>query len=290
MSDPRRIDVTVVLVRFKLALSLLIAIAIVATPTQLAAGPEPEICRRLQALESVEAKLPTSLDLLMRERLGKKELCTKRFWSTYRPKPLDQVLTGAERLQYHKALDSQDCDLALKLLSERFEAAHPDAPSHLSDEVNSFYWRINVAKRHYSNLGMCDALQSIRRSKRKIIGAQINARPFSGLQKSLMTPAFNKLPVPVQSMYSAIGDLHDILARSRNSKVALALLRLSVEGEALKYHPHYELYLAHRLRILGHTEPVIDAVINRRLDPAVRANIEGKATRHQPVGIPMFAD
>jgi len=250
--------------------------------TAFAAGDDPEICRRAKALGYDESKE-------LRNFSSKRELCIMRFWELYRPKPLAQVLSASAMSEYDRATERGDCKRATNLLSKHFDATHPDAPPHRADELNFINWRIAMARHFYPSLGLCRDLLSIQIALRRISEAGIAFRPFWSRRENYYY-SVKRFPLPVQSLYTRVGNLINNLGRTRSPKVALALLKLSDAGKVIRLHAHYELYLAYRLRDLGVEDPLVDRFINRAIDPAIRATIADKAKRQAPSGVPIFPE
>ncbi len=261
------------------AAGLLVAAIFAMLPAQ-ASDTDPEICQRAKALGYDESKE-------MLKFSSKRELCTFRFWNLFQPKPLEQILDAAELAHYYQAIERGDCSRALTLLSDNFATAHPDAPPHLSGELKGLSWRSSMSKHYYTSLGLCEDLRSIKRALKDVAEADLEFRPFWSRRENFYNP-IGRFPKPVQRVYSGVGRLIHNLARTRSSKVALALLRLSDDGKAVRLHPHYELYIAFRLRNLGLTDMLIDKIIARPLDPVVRANIADKAKRAASRGLSVF--
>lgn len=258
----------------------LLATIILAPLPANASDTDPEICQRAKALGYDESK-----ELL--KFSSKRELCTLRFWNLFQPKPLEQVLDAAELTRYHHAIAQRNCSRALTLLSDNFAAAHPDAPPHLSGELKGLNWRTSMSRHYYPSLGLCQDLRSIRRALRDVTEAGLEFRPFWSRRENFYQ-TLQRFPKPVRRVYSGVGRLIHSLARTRSPKVALALLRLSDDGKAIKLHPQYELYIALRLHRHGLTDTLIDKIIRRPIDPLVRANIADKAKRATPHGLSMF--
>jgi len=257
----------------------LVAMTVVAYPAS-ASDIEPQICRSLKALGYDESK-----ELLTFS--SKRRLCTMRFWTLFQPRPLEQILTATERTKYDQAIERNDCKRATDVLSDNFEAAHPDAPPHRADALSRSFWRNSIATHYYESLGLCRDLRSVRQALKDIAEAGIEARPFWNMQENYYG-AQTKFSIPVRNMYSGIARLLNNLNRTRSHKVALALLRLSDAGKAIKFHRHYELYMAIRLRNLGVNGPLIKEIIDRPIDADLRARVEGMAKRKDSAGIPMY--
>ncbi|MEO0797779.1 MAG: hypothetical protein AAFY53_01085 [Pseudomonadota bacterium] len=258
---------------------MLLFVAVPAAHPSQAYG-EPEICQRAKALGYDESKE-------LRSFSNKKEHCITRFWGLYRPKPLAQVFDASAMSEYDRATERGDCKGATKLLSQHFDAAHPDAPSHRADEWHFFNWRIAMERHFYPTLGLCRDLSGISNALKRISDANIEYRPFWSRKENFYY-SVKGFPLPVQSLYTRVGSLLNNLGRTRSPKVALALLKLSDTGKAIRLHAHYELYIAYRLRDLGVEDPLVDKIIIRAIKPGIRTTIADKAKRKEQSGIPMF--
>ncbi len=244
-----------------------------------------EICRRAKALGYDESKQP----VLGHEVLSKKERCTKAFWAKFEPRPLNEILNDADNAAYHVAIENGDCTRAENLLRESFSAAHPDALSTRFEDMMLDYWRHNMERHFYPSLGLCGDLRTIRKSLKEIVREGIKTRPFWSFKENHY-PRSTKFPFHLRQMYAGVANMIYGLSLTQSPKVALALLRLSREGKAVKFHPHYELYLALRLQGFGVEDPLIDTVINGNFEPAERTRVAEKAKQKNSTGIPMFPD
>lgn len=242
-----------------------------------------EICRRAKALGYDESKEP----VIGHQILNKKEHCTKAFWAKFKPRPLNEILNNADQAAYHTAIERGDCIDAEILLRERFSLAHPEAPLKQFENMMLDYWRHNMERHFYPSLGLCADLKTIRTSLKVLTREGIRARPFWSLQENHY-PRSTKFPFHQRQMYAGVANMIYALGQTQSPKVALALLRLSKDGKAVKFHPNYELYLALRLQGFGVEDPLIDTVIGEPVDPIVRGRIAEQARQQNSTSIPMF--
>lgn len=270
-----------------LTLSFLTMAIVLAGDTAVAAGDEPEMCRRAKALGYDE-----NTDVFLKyiqTPIDRQEHCTKRFWQHFQPKPLAKILSSDELRTYHERITSGDCIGATEILSERFAAAHPTAPNHRDNFSSRSSWRSGMSTHFYDSIGLCNRLGHLRRVLGKIDAAGIVPRPFWNWRANYFAPPAT-YPPPVREMYLTVGSLLREMGSTQSPKVALAVLRVSNEGRALKLHPHYEVYIALRLRELGMTDPLITKIINRPLDVKTRRYIEERVEKKDPSDLPKFAD
>ena len=270
-----------------LTLSFLTMAVVLAGDTAFAAGDEPKICSRAKALgydESTDVFLK-----YIKSSIDKRELCTKRFWELFQPKPLVQILGDDEQRQFYAAIDQGDCNKATELLSARFAAAHPMAPLHRTDASSRLSWRVAMSHHFYESIGLCKDLRQIDRALADIDTEGLKPRPFWSLRKNFYVPT-TTFPPPVRNMYSSVASLLYEMGRTQSPKVALEVLRVSNEGRALKLHPHYEVYIALRLRELGMADPIINDLIERPLDPKTRRLVEERVRNKDPGDLPKFAE
>lgn len=266
--------------------AVLLALAIIPNLVDPAiASPDQnlEICHRATALGYDASKEP----VIGHQMLSKLERCTKAFWAKFKPRPLDEILNDADQAAYHKAIDQGDCISAQNLLRQHFSRAHPEAPSVHFEDMMFDYWGHNMERNFYPSLGLCRDLKTIRTSLKAIAREGIKARPFWSMQENFY-PRSTQYPFHLRQMYAGVANMIFALGLTQSPKVALGLLRLSREGQAVKFHPHYELYLAFRLKGFSVEDPLLDTVIGKPTDPTVRARIAEQARQKNSTGIPMF--
>ena len=249
------------------------------------AQAEPEICQRLKEITSYDPHKNPLFHYKTREAR-----CRTAYWLHLQPLPLSELLNEAERAEYDEAISKQNCDAAAVLLSKRFVEAHPHAPSILENTKDYKKWESVTIGKHFPELALCFGLEELRKAQNKMDRLGITAEPYAGLTKTLEAEITNRLPVAVLERNSAIFSLHVDLNSSLSHDIALALLKLSVEGKALKYHPWHELYMAYKLRHNGLQDPIIQQVIDRPLDSKVKADVEQQVISGRYEGIPQFPD
>jgi len=286
-TEPRIRTTRIVAAVGGLALSFLTMAFVLAADTAFAAGDGPEMCRRAKSLGYDESK-----DVFLKyikTPIDKRELCAKRFWELFQPKPLVQILDDDEQRQFSAEIERGDCNKATEVLSARFAAAHPTAPRHRTDDSSRSSWRAAMARHFYESIGLCKDLKQMYRALAFIDAAGLKARPFWSLRKNFYVPT-PTFPPPVRNMYSSVASMLYEMRRTQSPKVALEVLRVSNEGRALKLHPHYEVYIALRLRELGMADPVINYIIERPLTPKTRRLIEERVSNKDPGDLPRFTE
>lgn len=249
------------------------------------AQAEPEICQRLKEITSFDPHKDPLFHHKPREAR-----CRTVYWLRLLPLPLPKILNKSELAQYSEEITKQNCDAAAALLSKRFVEAHPHAPSILENTKDYKEWGSVTVGKHFPKLALCFGLEELRKAQNKMDRLGITAEPYAGLTKSLGLPHTRDLPGPVLARHNAIFRLHVDLNSSLSHDIALALLKLSVEGKALKYHPWHELYMAYKLRHNGLQDPIIQQVIDRPLDSKVKADVEQQVISGRYEGIPQYPD
>lgn len=264
--------------------AVLLTSILIVQPAFAASDQEHEMCRRAKALGYDESRKP----VFGHEVLSKTERCTKAFWREFKPQPLNEILGDADSISnYHEAIEQGDCKRAENLLRQGFSIAYPGLPSKRSKDMMLDYWRNNMITHFYPSLGLCVELHNIRNSLKEVVASGIKARPFWSLRENHY-PRSTKFPFHLRQMYAGVANMIYALNLTQSPKVALALLRLSREGKAIKLHPDYELYLALRLQGAGIHDPLIDTVIDQDFAPRDRARIAKKAKQKTSDGIAMF--
>ena len=249
------------------------------------AHAEPEICKRLAEISSFDPHKDPLFHYKTRE-----ERCRTSYWLQLQPLPLSKILNEAERGQYEEAIAKSDCGAAAALLSKRFVESHPDVPSILENTKDYKEWEFSMVGEHFPVLALCFGLEELRKAQNEMDRLGITGAPYAGLKKSLGLPHTKGLPEPVRARHNAIFRLKAHLRSSLSHDIALALLKLSVDGKALKYHPLTELYLAYKLRNNGLQDPIIQQVIDRPLDSQLKADIERQVKLGTYEGIPQYPE
>lgn len=243
------------------------------------------MCKRLKEISSFDPHK----DLLFHHQTCEAR-CRTTYWVRLQPLPLSEILNEAERAQFDEAIAKQNCNAAAALLSKRFVDAHPNVPSILENKKDYKTWEFSTVGEHIPKLALCFGLEELRKAQNKMDRLGITAEPYAGQTKTLEAEITNRLPVAVLERNSAIFRLHAHLNSSLSHDIALALLKLSVEGRALKYHPWHELFLAYKLRHNRLQDPIIQKVIDRPLDSKVKADIERQVKSGRFEGIPQYPD
>jgi len=146
-----------------------------------------------------------------------------------------------------------------------------------------------MSRHFYESIGLCNDLRQLRRALTDVDTAGLEPRPFWSWRKNFYVPT-TTFPPPVRNMYSAVASLLYEMGRTQSPKVALAVLRVSNEGRALKLHHHYEVYIAIRLREFGMSDNVIKDIIERPLDQKTRRLIEKRVSEKNPSDLPKFPE
>ena len=245
---------------------------------------ESEICKRLKEISSVDPHASPYFRYKTPE-----ERCRQTYWSELKPLPLSKILNEAERKTYDKAIADKKCAAAEELLSKRFVEAHPKVPSIFADKRDYEEWQFFVIGLHFPRLAICRELDIISKALAEIDRLGLKPKPYSG-QIETTSPSDKVFPDPVLKMYIAVFNLHLQFGQSLNSDIAVALLELSVEGRAVKFHPDQELYWAYRLHMKGRRDPILQKIIDRPMDPKRKAEIVTKAKRGEFESVPYYPE
>lgn len=246
---------------------------------------EPDICARLKEISS-EDPAQSELNLVW----SREEVCRMLYWRKFSPQPLWEILNKDDIAAYERDISNRNCNSAAALLSNRFVAAHPNAPSLLKNTLNFKEWKSQLVGRHFPRLGLCFNLETIRISQDEIERLGLKAEPYAGYLKSMSPEAKKNMPGPVRKRHMAVFSLHRLLINSGRPDIMLALLKLSVDGKAVRYHENYELFFAYRLIVKGRTAHVVDQVIDRPIAANVRSEIRLRAKEGRNVGLPVYPD
>jgi hypothetical protein len=247
------------------------------------ARAETDLCKRLKEISSRDPTKEVLWGLEPPERI-----CRGLYWLEFRPLPLSRILTGADLANYRSSTTGHDCTTAVALLSNGFAAAHPKALSILTDKENFKSWKRRTVGKNFPALALCFGLEEVREAQAEIDRLGISANPYAGHEKSMASEAARNLPIPVRERHNAIFGLHIDLMSTKSPDIAMALLKLSVAGMALKYHELYELYLAFRLRIRGENDPILRQIIDRPIDKNLWAQIKRRANAGNYKDMPIY--
>ncbi len=264
-----------------MTITVLFAVVLHATP----ARTDPEICERLREVSSVK---PAKSELY--KILPLEEVCRSLYWTHFHPLPLSKIMNKDEIAEYLRNISTGDCTAAVALLGNRFAATYSESPSILTNRLNYKNWMSNTVGKHYPKLGLCFDLEQIRIAQEKIDALGLQAAPYAGVQNSMDARARNEFSKPARKRNLAIFNMHANLRSSFSPDIALALLKLSLEGRAVKYHEKYELYLAYWLDEKGLSDPIIQHVINRPYAERLRSDMRSRAQREQFVFFPDYPE
>lgn len=249
------------------------------------ARAETDLCKRLKEISSLD---PTKE--LLWGRMSPEWICRGLYWSEFRPLPLSKILDGADLANYRSSTTGHDCTTAVALLSNGFAAAHPKALSILTDKENFKSWKRRTVGKNFPALALCFGLEEVREAQAEIDRLGISANPYAGHEKSMASEEARNLPIPVRERHNAIFGLLLDLRSTKNHAIAIAVLKLSVEGKALRYHQFYELYIALRLRTQGETDPIIEHIITGPMDARMKQKIEEMAKSRYYKDLPIYPD
>lgn len=257
-----------------LIISLLIAIFYCAIPHNNAAAlSDKEMCVLLGKL--LATQLISSISVPKDPYL-----CRSSYWIGLRTKPLKAILTANQLTTYRKAIKEKRCSDAARFLSKYFVKAHPEVPSILENKENYRRWKNMTVTANFIDLGICLLLEKIRTAQKEIDRLEIEAKPFRGYDKSLDLKNRKYLSTPEVFRHLGVFGLLNMFGRFKNPNLVLALIKLSVEGKALKFNPEYEYYLAYALHTRGLEDPVIKQILSRPLNAQRRKYIERMAKNH----------
>ena len=257
-----------------IVLLALMTLSFVLTPAPRAlAISDEEMCELRDALRS---KLPTEEQELYTSDV----LCRSNYWTLLKPKPLDEIMPPEERAALRRTAAAGDCEAATKLLARRFVEGHPDVPSILENAADYRAWKTRVARRAYDDTALCLHLKEIKSAQAEIDRLGLKAKPFTGTFTAPRKP-ITEPPGPearrelaVSYLYNLLDSLHAQHHTFTNPELVKALLKLSYEGKALRLHPEYAYYLALWLRAAAEQDPVIEAILDRPIDPKHKARAQ----------------
>ena len=241
------------------ALALLISVLTIHGAALAVSENEPEICKKLREIGGSTSKWSTGVFKTREQE------CRHVFWYAFKPKALSEILDHENLAAYRRALDESKCLDAERILRTGFVGAHPDAPSIVDSEDDFKEWRKFPVAKYFSDLYLCSKLAEIERQQAEIDRQGIKAAPFFGLERSLPSGASRHMARPLLKRHHAVNMLLLSLPVSRNPKIGLALLKLSIEGKTLKFTPLHEMYLANRLVAYGVDDPLVSEVLERPL-------------------------
>ncbi|MBL4756769.1 MAG: hypothetical protein JKY32_03755 [Rhizobiales bacterium] len=176
---------------------------------------------------------------------------------------------------YQSSIAVDDCDPAYALLANAYAKTYPEEPHPGFDIISGANWDVFVTFDNFPELAFCLEMRQLREARAAIVREEIEfERYFEDLYFGDQT-----YPRPVTNLADAFHGL-SLLAGRRYLPAYLALLRLSDEGEIIRYTKEFQYYLALRTRDLGlNTEEVADITARAaaRLDAETIAELTREA-------------
>lgn len=249
---------------YAISLALMVLSAVLMPAPSALALSDEEMCKRVDALLAARPDHPL-------RRIVFRDPCRTDYWMLLKPKPLDEIMPSEERMVYRRTALDGDCQAATKLLAKRFVEGHPDVPSILANATDYGAWQRYVAEHDYDDIAFCVTLKDVNSAQAEIDRLALEAKPYAG---AVTTPARrdeNGEPGPRYRREFAVHLIYLLNYNLANPEVAKALLRLSAEGKAIRLHPEYEYFLALWLRSVGDRDPMVQAILDRPLDPKRKA-------------------
>ncbi len=244
-----------------------------------------DICKALRTVTDKDPMTHPSIKYRPKERI-----CREWYWSNFKARPLKDVLSGDPLARYKRALGRKDCKTAAEILRKGFTAAHPKAPSTVTNQKNFKDWK-SFTVGHYPWLKTCLLMETIRQAQRELDLQGIKIPRYQGLQESRkLTAAVPNLPAAVSRRNLSLFVMEMHFRSKHHPAYGVALLKLSLEGKAVKYRPRVELVFAFVLRDKGRNDPIIDRVIKRPIDPKIRRRAEEIFRNRSRFGKPIYAD
>lgn len=209
--------------------------------------------------------------------LPREQKCILIFWMAYDAKPVTEMFDAAGLATYRNAIQRGECEAARALLRQQFAKSHPSAPS-IMEETNVYKrWSEGGVAEHYGDLAICFGRADLRKLQAKIEEQGISALPYRGVNETMKPEVIPTHPEPLLNRHLIVLLYESAFELSGKLSRALVLLELSREGKAVKYHLHWEAYIAYRLKIAGRDDPIIGEVLARDLDDGARTRIEAAA-------------
>ena len=192
---------------------------------------------------------------------------------------LEELLRPSELSAYYTALAEDDCNSAYALLTNAYALEFPDEPHPGSSIKATVDWDVYIAPHYYMDLALCLELRQISEARQQIARDGLEVERLS--EARFMSGLWNgkRKPRPVSNLDSAFRGLL-ILSGRKHGPTVLALVKLSEEGEVIRFTNEYQYYGVLRARIFGVDSVELDELTARaaaRLDPATRREIEQQA-------------
>lgn len=200
--------------------------------------------------------------------------CRSAFWEIFVPLPLKDLLNPKDRKRYDQLIDDKNCSEARQLLATRFVAKHTGIPSILKNARDLEDWSNLTLMRFYPDVGLCIKLEEIAVSQREIDKAGIDAKPFRGYAETLGGEKSKQLTRAERKRHLAIFNIFGMSHFGTAPILQKAMLKLSLEGVVVNFHPDYEYYLAYFLERHGITNDQTNRVLKREMPTKRRHQIE----------------
>ncbi len=158
---------------------------------------------------------------------------------------LEKLFDESEIEAYRNALSDGECDPAYALLANAYSEYYPNEPHPGSGNTPRRNWEIYVVHDHYPGLALCLELRDLAELRAKLVRDGIQMEPLS--QSDLAAPQNN------DTIRFIINRIHILggLAQNGYAPAAMAMLRLSEEGEVIRFTSAFRFYVAKRLQERG---------------------------------------
>jgi len=238
---------------------LLIVLWLVFLVVSKAMAAQPDFCALLPQISDADPDKDPRLGIMSRE-----EICRAYYWVEFKAAPAEQLFEPQSLKVYKDALKQQKCTAALRILRYKFADTYRSAPSILTNDSVYESWRDHIITISYPDLALCFDHKRLAAAEQEIERQGLEAMPYRGVRISLTPQAIAQIPDPILKRHRLIYTWELRLQRIGHLGTALALLRLSSQGQALKYHPETETYLAQKLKSGGYSDPLIDKTLASR--------------------------
>lgn len=158
-----------------------------------------------------------------------------------------EALLGEEQLRmYREALEVDDCDLAYAPLANAYAVAYPEEPFPGTILYSHIDWIIYVSYENFPELAFCLAMRELREARAAIIREGIEFERFN-------TEYYSGLGVDIRPISDLVNAFRGFfrLATRGYPPVYLALVRLSDEGDILRFTKEFQYYMVLQARNLG---------------------------------------
>ena len=192
--------------------------------------------------------------------------------------PVNELLNLDELKTYNAALVENNCDAAYTLLTNAYALAFPkDPPSRFKCMDNDRLGRLCCARDHYPELVICEDQRQIRDARTHIEREGISLERIS--ENRLMTSQTK--PWPIFEFGSALRYLI-LLAKRPYGPAILALVKLSEEGEVIRFTREFQYYAVLRTHTLAVNTAELEELTELaagRIDLETRLEIKRQADK-----------